>query len=145
MDLSKFAERLSELIFDAGTTPTELSEKLGCGNATISHYVTGRFLPTLEMTVRLADFFQCTTDYLLGIDNENRAHTFKPRPPFGQRFVEVCKSYNISRYRLQKLTEISESTMRYWVKGKTEPSIANVVKIADKLKCSVDFVLGREV
>ncbi len=144
MNLSNFAERLAELIFDAGTNATNLSIELGLANATVNHYVTGRYLPTVEIAVRLADHFGCTTDYLLGIADENYAHTFKDCPPFGERLLAVCKYYNISRYKLRQMTGISETVMRYWVKGKTKPSIENVVKIADALNCTVDFVLGRE-
>ncbi len=144
MNLSNFAERLSELIFDAGTNATNLSLELGFANATINHYVTGRYFPTVENTVRLADYFHCTIDYLLGIVDENHAHEFKACPPFGERLLGVCTLYQISRYQLRKMTGISETVMRYWVQGKTNPSIENVVKIAEALNCSVDFILGRE-
>jgi len=144
MNLSNFAERLSELIFDAGTNATNLSIELGFANATVNHYVTGRYLPTVESAVKLADYFHCTTDYLLGIDNENYARDFKPCPPFGKRLTELCEHFHVSCYKLQQATGISESVMRYWVRGKTTPSIENVVKIARAFKCSVDFVLGRE-
>ncbi len=142
--LSNFAERLSELIFDAETNATNLSIELGFANATINHYINGRYLPTVEITVKLADYFHCSTDYLLGIADENHAHIFKPCPPFGERLLYLCEYYHISRYKLRKMTGISETVMRYWVKGKTNFSLENVVKIANALNCSVDFVLGRE-
>ena len=144
MNLSNFAERLTELMFDAKKNTTQLSAELECGESTISRYATGKSFPTVEMTVRLADYFHCTCDYLLGIEEENHAQHFKSCPPFGERLLAVCEFYKISRYQLQKLTHISESVMRYWVRGKTQPSIVNVVKIAEKLNCTVDFVLGRE-
>lgn len=144
MNLSNFAERLSELIFDAETKPTKLSKELGFGNATISHYLSQLYLPTVENVIKLADYFNCTTDYLLGITEENYAHAFRPCPPFGERIIFLCKHFNTSRYSLQKKTGISETAMRYWVKGKTNPSIVNIVRIAKELNCSVDFVLGRE-
>jgi len=143
--LQNFAERLSELIFDAGTTATELSGKLGFANATVSHYLTGRYLPTVENAVKLADYFNCTTDYLLGVTDENHAHEFKACPPFGKQLLAICEQFHISRYRLRKMTDISETVMRYWVSGKTNPSLENVTKIAEALNCSVDFVLGREI
>jgi len=143
-NLSNFVERLSELIFDTETNATNLSLELGFANATISHYLTGRYLPAVENVVKLADYFNCTTDYLLGITDENHVCKFKLCPPFGERLLYVCEYYHVSRYQLRKMTGISETVMRYWVKGKTNPSIENVVKIAKTLNCSVDFVLGRE-
>lgn len=145
MELLNFAERLSELIFDAGTNVTNLSIELGFANATINHYVTGRYFPTVKNVVRLADYFHCTCDYLLGIADENHAREFHTCPPFGERLLVLCAYYNISRYALRKMTGISETVMRYWVRGKTSPSIDNVVKIAEALHCTVYFVLGREL
>jgi len=144
MNLSNFVERLSELMGYENLTSTELGKRLGCGNATISHYLSGRYLPTVEMTVKLADYFKCSTDYLLGLTEENYESDFKPCPPFGTRLLEVCNYYEITRAELRRRTGISESVMRYWVRGKTNPTIVNVVRIAEKLNCSVDFVLGRE-
>ena len=144
LNVSNFSERLADLIFEAGTNATTLNVELGHGNATISRYLTGQCLPTVAAAVQLADYFHCTVDYLLGLVEENNAHTFKPCPPFGQSLAFLCNYYQISRYRLQKMTNIPESVMRYWVQNKTQPSLVSVVRIAEALHCAVDFVLGRE-
>ncbi|MDE6667214.1 MAG: helix-turn-helix domain-containing protein [Clostridia bacterium] len=144
MGLENFPEILKELIVENLANLTEVSEELECGESTLSRYTSGKALPTLEMTVRLADYFSVTTDYLLGLDEDNVADKFKACPPFSKRFPEVLKYFHTSRYKLQQMTGIAESVMRYWVQGKTTPTIANVVKIAQALGCTVDFLLGRE-
>ncbi|MDE6505551.1 MAG: helix-turn-helix domain-containing protein [Clostridia bacterium] len=143
--LSIFPERLSELMFYKDLTATKLAEILKCESSTISHYLSGLHLPTVEMAITLADYFNVTTDFLLGIENENKATDFKCCPPFGERFKFICNYYNISRYKITQKTGVAESVMRYWVQGKTQPSIINVIKIAKFLNCSVDFLLGREL
>ena len=145
MDLSNFAERLSELISENEKNALTISKELNCGNATISHYLQGRHLPAVEMVIKLADYFKCTVDFLLGIKDYNEAETFKPCPPFSERLPKLCKECEISRYKLGKKTGIAESNLRYWAQGKSMPSILNVVKIAETLAVSVDFVLGREL
>ncbi len=145
MGLENFPETLSELINENLANVTQVSQELNCGESTISRYTGGRAVPTLEMTVRLADYFGVTCDYLLGLEEENAADSFRPCPPFKKRLEEVLRLYNVSRYRLNKLTGIAESVMRYWVQGKTSPSTENVVKIAEALGCSVDFLIGRSV
>ncbi len=144
MNLSKFSERLGELMFDAGKTQAQLAESLGCSQSSISRYLSGEALPTLDMTVKLADYFCCTTDFILGLKAENDGEKFGTPAPFGERLLKICREKGMSRYRLQKLTDISESVMRYWVQGKTSPSLLNVVLIAEKLEVSVDYLLGRE-
>ncbi len=144
MDLSNFVERLSELIAEKETNDLSLGKELGFGNSTISHYLTDRHLPSVEHAVKLADYFGCTVDFLLGLKDENEAVNFKPCPPFSERLPILCKECKASRYKISKITGIAESSLRYWAQGKTKPSLLNIVRIADKLEVSVDFVLGRE-
>ena len=144
MGIDNFPEILKELIVENLANLTEVSEELECGESTLSRYTSGKALPTLEMTIRLADYFSVTCDYLLGLDDDNAADKFKACPPFSKRFKEVLKYYKVSRYKLQQMTGIAESVMRYWVQGKTVPTITNIVKIAQALGCTVDFLLGRE-
>lgn len=145
MNLSNFSKRLAELIKDNDKTITQFSLEIGCSGTTVGRYLQGKSYPAIDITVRMADYFKCSVDFLLGIKNEEFGkYEFKPCPPFGERLVEICEEKQISRYQLQKVTEIPESVMRYWVRGKTKPSIMNIVKIAEKLEISVDYLLGRE-
>lgn len=145
MNLTKFAERLKDLVDESQLTATEIGEKLGLGNSAISHYMTGRYMPNLQTTIKLADYFNCSIDYLLGITDDNSDKNFKSCPPFGKRFDAICKEKGITRYKLKNLANISETTMRYWVNGKTLPSVPCIALVADKLNCTIDYLLGREV
>lgn len=140
-----FSERLNDLITESGKTLMAISHELGCGEGTLSRYCSGNYTPSVDMLINLADYFKCSADFLLGLTEQYEAIEYKPCPPFSERLIFLCDHFHISRYRLQKLTDIPESVMRYWVRGKTKPSVANVLKIAVQLDCSVDFVLGREV
>lgn len=146
MNLSNFSKRLDELIKEYDKTITDFSLEIGCRGTTVSRYIQGKSYPTVNITVRMADYFKCSVDFLLGIKAEEFGEfEFKACPPFGERLLKICKEKGISRYKLQQMTDIPESVMRYWVRGKTKPSIINIVKIAEKLNVSVDFVLGREI
>ena len=58
--------------------------------------------------------------------------------------LEILKTKNISAYKLAKETGISDSLFSKWKKNPTsEISSSNLVRIADYLDCSVDFLLGR--
>ena len=144
MNLSNFSERLSELILERELSALAFSKELGCSDNTILHYLKGTQLPTAEMAVKLADYFNCTVDFLLGITDENKSTKFKPCPPFSERLPVFCKECNTTRYKIQQKTGISESNLRYWAQGKTKPSILGIVRIAEKFDVSIDFVLGRE-
>lgn len=140
----QFVERFSELLDEAGKNAFTVSKEIGCGNSTLSHYLTKRHLPKLNIAIKLADYFNCTLDYLLGRKDENEATKFNACPDFGTRFDNICKELDVSRYRLHEDTKISESVMRYWIQGKTKPSVFNIIQIADTLNLSIDYLIGRE-
>ena len=96
------------------------------------------------IAIKLADYFNCTLDYLLGRKDENYATEFKPCPEFGKHFDDICKKLKVSRSRLHDDTNIAESVMRYWIKGKTKPSVFSLTQIADALNVSIDYLIGRE-
>lgn len=62
---------------------------------------------------------------------------------FTDRFVEILQSTGISAYRVAKDLDISQGTMNQYKNGKTLPNLENVLKIADYLNVSVDYLLGR--
>ena len=53
MNLSKFTERLSELMFEANLNGHTLPQLLGCGENTIYRYLQGSTEPTLDMLILL--------------------------------------------------------------------------------------------
>lgn len=141
--LSNFVESLSELLIQANLKQTELAKAIGCGKGTISRYMKMQKLPSVDVLVRIADYFACSTDYLLGREYENPAHAFLPCPPFQERLPLLCKQLKITKYKLKKETGIAESAIYSWQSGRTSPNLLNVIKIADTFGFTVDFVLGR--
>ena len=63
----KLGDLLAELREDRGLTQLELSEQLHISNSSISAYETGARLPNLETLLAFAEYFDVTTDYLLGL------------------------------------------------------------------------------
>ena len=144
MNLSNFVESLLELIMQANLTPSEFAKQVGCGKGTISRYLHEQKIPEVGLLIRMADFFECSTDYLLGRETEKYPRTFvKPCPSFQERLPTLCKELNITKYQLQKKTGIAESAIYSWQNGKAHPRLDNLIKIAEAFDCSLDFVLGR--
>ena len=143
MILSKFQERLSELMFDGGFTATTLGEKIGTGRVTVNRYLSGARYPTVEYLIKIADCFECTTDYLLGLTDENEKRVFSSPAAVGERFIDLCKRFGKTRYEVQKATGISSSCIYSWQKSPYFPSLDNILRLSDFFGCSVDHVIGR--
>ncbi len=58
--------RLVELRKEKGLSQVALAKELGVDCSTIAKYETGDRLPDLVMLCKLADYFNVTTDYLVG-------------------------------------------------------------------------------
>ena len=143
MNLSNFSESLLELITEHNLTPATFAKQIGCGKGTISRYLNEKKTPTIEKLILMADFFNCSIDYLLGREIERYPNTFYPCPPFQERLPKLCEQLQITKYRLQKETGIAESAIYNWQNGTASPNTENILKIAKAFECSVDFVLGR--
>lgn len=62
---------------------------------------------------------------------------------FNEIFVNFIQSKGISAYKVAKETGISQGQMNEYKNGKRMPTTENLIKIAEYLKCSIDFLLGR--
>lgn len=121
-----------------------LGEKIDIEPSAITKFLRAESMPSADTLVKLADFFNCTTDYLLGISDIVDDRKFKKRPPFSEQIDILIAFSGKSQYRFGKEAKLSDETFRRWRRGMNEASVDTLVKIAEYLKCSVDFVLGRE-
>lgn len=95
-----FAVRLRKLMKDRDITQDALAQKIDKTRQTVSQYVNGDSEPGYATLVKIADFFQVSTDYLLG-----RTGT---------------KSADISKQAVMKYTGLSEvnvSSLHYLVEN----------------------------
>ena len=66
----KLATRLKVLRKKRGFTQTQVAEYLGLKLRAYQYYESGEHRPEYEKLMALADFFEVTTDYLLGRTDE---------------------------------------------------------------------------
>ena len=73
-----FSERFRLLMIKGKITQTALADHLGISHAAISTYVCGKSEPCLQYLVAIAQYFDVSTDYLLG---NTTVVKVKRRPP----------------------------------------------------------------
>ena len=62
--------RLKELRVEKGLKQSEVAVAVGVGTAVYGYYERGINKPDPDMLVKLADFFGCSVDYLLGREDD---------------------------------------------------------------------------
>lgn len=142
-NLSKFSEMLDSLIFERKLTLTQLAKDVGIEKATLSRYLHAVMTPSVENLVKLADFFNCTTDFLLGRESENYSTAFKPCPPFSEQLIVLKEHFNCPWWQFYKTAHISSSRFYEWKNGKRTPTLDCIIFLADGFDCPVDFIIGR--
>ncbi len=67
--MSIFSERLKELRAEKGLSCKQASEMIGLSRNAISNYEQGIREPSIDTIKDLCKLFECTSDYLLGIED----------------------------------------------------------------------------
>lgn len=68
---STIAERIKQLRKELGLTQEELAKQLSIAPSTIGMYETNKREPNNELTIKIANFFNVSADYLLGLSIES--------------------------------------------------------------------------
>lgn len=69
MDANVFGKRLDELIELKKIQQIDLANFFKVASSTVSQWKTGKRDPGLDMVKKIADYFNCTADYLLGLSD----------------------------------------------------------------------------
>lgn len=64
--LASLNENIRELRIQSGLSQVELAKKLNVSKQCVSNWENDNVMPSVEMLVKIADFFKVTTDMLLG-------------------------------------------------------------------------------
>lgn len=62
----KWNERLKEIRKQKNMNQKEFAELFGVNQKMISNYETGRNEPSIELLIKIADYFKISIDYLVG-------------------------------------------------------------------------------
>lgn len=63
--------RIKELRIAHNLTQVEFGNKLSVAKQTVSNWENNNIQPSIDMLIKIADYFGVTTDYLLGRCNDN--------------------------------------------------------------------------
>ncbi|MEG1805784.1 MAG: helix-turn-helix transcriptional regulator, partial [Clostridia bacterium] len=142
--LSNFGERFNELIFDKRITPDILAQAIGVDLSLIYKYLRKEFIPSTPTAIDIANYFNCSLDFLFGLSEESPNVFNTKLEPFSARFQQMLLAKNCTRYRLKKETQLAKQSVDDWFHGKRVPTIDNLIILAQFFDCSIDYLIGRE-
>lgn len=62
-------ERITTLRKEQGLNQVNFALQLNIDKSTVAKYETDKILPSVPMLIKIAQFFDVTTDYLLGLED----------------------------------------------------------------------------
>jgi transcriptional regulator with XRE-family HTH domain len=142
--MSKFGERLNELLFQSSITPEKLASAINVSVSTVYRWKNNETKLFLSNLIALADYLNCSIDFLLGRSDEILTfHPIRNLPKFSLRLRELMKEKGMSTYRLRKETRYDGKYFEKWDTG-SDPLALTLIDLADILDCTVDYLIGRE-
>ena len=143
--MMNFVERVRFLSNMYDYSQTDIANGTGISKNQISKYVSGIYLPTLKNALKLSKFFDCSLDYLFGIENiPNKYNAPLGEPNFelfferlekltqGKSLLSICKEFNLTR-----------NSFYEWKYKRTFPTMENLIKLALAFDVSIEFLIGR--
>lgn len=66
------------------------------------------------------------------------------KSPFCDRLLELRQEKNIGQVELAYKINVSKGTISFWENGLREPTMSNLVALADFFEVTLDYLVGRE-
>lgn len=128
-----FGRRLQILREQNEMTQEQLAKLVSLSQQTIGHYEKGRANPSMETVILLAQLFNVSTDYLLGL-TDDKSTARKNIHFIGEKLTALRNAKGLSVLELSNVTGTNESVLLEVEAEQTTPDSDMVTKICEALK-----------
>ena len=138
--MNEFQERLQELLVENNLSRLQLAKRLGISSTTINGYFNDDYYPKIEIAIAMANFFNCSLDFLFGLSDIND-YSNRNNNSFFENFNKLIKTSGISIVQTMKNLKMSEYNYYRWRDGLL-PKTINLIDLAKYFDVSVEYLLG---
>lgn len=124
--------RLKELRQKNNLTLEKLGQKVNIPKNTLSRYESGKREPKIETWKKLADYFNVSTSYLMGLNSNS----------FGNRIKELRIKNGLSQGDLAKVTGLTRQAISNYENNERTPNNEIWQKLADCFNVSIPSARG---
>lgn len=142
--MSNFQDRLEELLIENNMSKNQLSKIVDVRPDTIYGYYRRKLLPEINIAKRIADYFNCSLDYLFGL-TEITTNNDKNDLSFADTIKNLIKENGKSVEKTMKELNISDRTYYRWQSGESKPLTSILITLAKYFDVSVDYLIGGEI
>ena len=139
-------KRVRDLRTDANISQTTLAEYLGLGKTAVSMLETGQRATSVDVLVRLSEYFDVTIDYLVGkseFPDYSASEDVIPYPYFPIRLKELREEKGLDIFTVAEMVEETPRNYAGYEEGEVLPRLGVICAIADYFDVSLDYLVGR--
>lgn len=139
-----FKDKLNYLMNVKGLNVTKLAKELKIAKSCVSSWKCGVVMPKFDTALLLCKYFDCSLDFLFGNSEfEENAKEYS-NTNFGKNLKKILKERKIKQETFFKDLNLSSSNISYWSKENNYPQLEVIIKIANYLNVSIDYLVGIE-
>ena len=139
-----FAVILKCLLAKNNMTQGDLAKAVGMSEATITHYVKGKYTPSQKNLAKIAECLGVTPQDFYGDIDDYAPFLNSAESRFTKRLNSLLKEKKITQEQLAKEIGVSRQTICYYTNGKQLPMTDTIIKIAQYFGTTVDSFFAIE-
>lgn len=132
-------DTILNLMEDFHVTAKQMTSDLGISGSAISEWKKGKGKPSTDAVVKIAKYFQVSTDYILGVDTKMEESNIS----FWNQYIDICKATGKAPSAFADEVGIELSTLTGWKNGVT-PQESDLIKLAKYLDISIRDLVGEK-
>lgn len=137
--MNNFRERLDDFLIERNISKNQLATIVGVRPDTIYGYYRKKLLPEIHIAKRIADYFNCSLDYLFGLTDQVKNNE-KNDLSFADTVKKLIKDNHKSVEKTMKELNISDRTYYRWQSGESKPLTSVIIALARYFDVSVDYL-----
>lgn len=141
-----YFERIKNIREDNDLTQKEIAQILGISRANYSAMENGRISFSLLNISKIADYYNISIDYLLGLTNTKR-YTINNNElnlnDFGKSLRKARRKLRLTQENIASDLGVTQPTYANYEKGKTIISVNRLFILSKKYNLSFDQLLGK--
>ena len=143
--LKIFRERLQDLLNESSLSKGDFAGAASVSLPRVYAMLRGPSAPSLTNALKAADFFRCPLDYLFGFREDFSERRYFIAASVTDRVREGIDESRLSRYEISRRTGIDQSDLHRWYHGQKIPELVSLLRLAEVLDVSLDFLAGRDL
>lgn len=140
-------KRIKDLREDNDYSQEYISKLLGCSRSNYAMYESGNVKITIEQLAKLADVYNTSVDYLLGITTSKPLQTEfttygKEKLISNIRALRIEKNLNQS-FLAEHVLNCTQASYSQYETGRRSISVDVIIKLSRFYNVSIEFLIGR--